>query len=137
MRTWAYWIPAAATMVCIAVLSHQSQLPDVPGGPPDWMLHGIEYGVLAAACLYGASRGFDRRYRSAKAAILALSIAIAYGAFDELHQSFVPGRDVSLVDWISDSVGALLVVSALVLVWNRFAGGSSSGQRQSETEERS
>ena len=48
-------------------------------------------------------------------------IAVVYGAIDELHQSFVPGRDVSFLDWIADSVGALLVVSALVLVWSREA----------------
>lgn len=137
MRTWAYWIPAAVTMAGIAFLSHQSQLPRVPGAPPDWVLHGIEFGVLAAACFYGASRGFDRRFRSANAAILAVSIATVYGALDELHQSFVPGRDVSVGDWIADSLGALLVVTVLVLVWNRSAGSNSPGRRSSETEKRS
>jgi len=130
LRIWAYWIPAAVTMAGIAFLSHQSHLPDVSIKPPDWLLHGIEFGVLAAACLYGATRGFDRRYRSGKAAMLALSIAVVFGALDELHQSFVPGRDVSLHDWISDSIGALLVVLILVLVWNRSAGDSSTGRRQ-------
>ena len=136
MRAWAYWIPAAVTMAGIAFLSHQSDLPDVGVTPPDWLLHGIEFGVLAGACYYGASHGFDRRYRSANAAILALSIAIIYGALDELHQSLVPGRDVSFSDWIADSVGALLVVSALVLIWSRSAGQGSSGRRPPEAEER-
>lgn len=137
MRNWAYWIPAAVTMAGIAFLSHQSDLPDVAVGAPDWLLHGIEFGVFAAACFYGASRGLDRSYRSGKAAaILALSIAIVCGALDELHQSFVPGRDVSLRDWISDSVGALLVVSALVLVWNRSAREGSSGRGRPGAEER-
>jgi VanZ family protein len=131
LRIWAYWIPAAVIMAGIAFLSHQSRLPDVPGAPPDWLLHGIEFGVLAATCMYGVTRGFDRRYRSGKAAMLALSIAVVYGALDELHQSFVPGRDVSLNDWISDSIGALLVVFILVLVWNRSAGDSSTRRRQS------
>jgi len=135
LRTWAYWIPAAVTMAGIAFLSHQSDLPDVAGGPPDWLLHGIEFGVFAAACFYGATRGFDRRYRSTRAAILAVAMAIIYGALDELHQGFVPGRDVSVRDWVSDSVGALLVVSALVLTWSRSAREGPSGRRP-DTEER-
>ncbi len=136
LRTWAYWIPAAVLMAGIAFISHQSRLPYVAGIPPDWLLHGVEFGVLAIACLYGASRGFDPRHRSAGAAILALSIAIVYGALDELHQSFVPGRSVSFSDWIADSVGALIVVSALVLIWRRSAREGSSERRRPDDEER-
>lgn len=31
-----------------------------------------------------------------------------YGATDEFHQMYVPGRDVSLMDWMADGVGGLL-----------------------------
>jgi VanZ family protein len=103
-------------MAGIALLSHQSDLPDVPRSPPDWLLHGIEFGLLAGACLYGATRGFHPHHRSRGAALLALSISMVYGAIDELHQSFVPGRDVSLRDWTADSIGALIVVVALLLL---------------------
>jgi len=131
LRTWAYWIPAAVTMAGIAFLSHQAQLPAIPGAPADWLLHGIEFGFLSVTCLFGATRGFNRRFRSGRAAILALSITVVYGALDELHQSFVPGRDVSLRDWLADAVGALLVVFVLVLVWNRSAEKSRAGRPQS------
>jgi VanZ family protein len=119
LRIWVFWIPALLIMAGIAFLSHQSDLPDVPGGPPDWLLHAIEFGALAGACLYGATRGFHPHFRSRRAALLALLISVAYGAADELHQSFVPGRDVSLRDWTADSIGALIVVLALTLFWSR------------------
>ena len=135
LRAWAYWIPAAVIMAGIAFLSHQSNLPYVVGIFPDWLLHALEFGVLALACLYGASRGFDRRYRSPGAAILAMSIAIVYGALDELHQSFVPGRSVSLSDWIADSVGALLAVSVLVLILSRSEKEGRSGRSRPDAEE--
>ncbi len=32
-----------------------------------------------------------------------------YGLSDEWHQSFVPGRDASLWDWLADTLGALLM----------------------------
>ena len=38
----------------------------------------------------------------------AFAITSAYGAFDEWHQSFIPGRYASLVDILLDLVGALL-----------------------------
>lgn len=104
-------------MVAIALVSHQQDLPAVPGGPPDWLLHGIEYGILALACAFGATRGFNPELRTAGAAARAVLISAAYGALDEWHQSFVPGRHPSSLDWLSDLVGALLVGFLLVLWW--------------------
>ena len=123
------WLSFGMCMAIIAAASIFIAASPETAGP---MLQGlydyiaIEFGVFAATCLYGATRGFDpsRRPGKAKAAVLAVSIAVAYGAFDELHQSFVPGRDVSFRDWISDSIGALIVVFVLVLVWSRSEGSS-------------
>src|SRR5262245_11175052 len=40
---WALvWGPVVAYMAVIFYLSHQSS-PPVPGGIPDWILHGVEY----------------------------------------------------------------------------------------------
>jgi VanZ family protein len=35
-------------------------------------------------------------------------IATAYGAIDEFHQSFVPGRSSTVADGIADAAGAAL-----------------------------
>jgi VanZ family protein len=32
-------------------------------------------------------------------------LGVAYGASDELHQHFVPGRSVEFGDWVADSLG--------------------------------
>ncbi len=34
--------------------------------------------------------------------------SLAYAASDEVHQSFVPGREASLMDWMADMVGILI-----------------------------
>ena len=40
---------------------------------------------------------------------VALIVAGAlYGATDEWHQSFVPGRDASVLDWLADLCGVTL-----------------------------
>ena len=46
----------------------------------------------------------------------ALVLAVLYGATDEFHQSFVPGRDMSVSDLMVDLIGAsaaLLIVTLL------------------------
>ena len=41
---------------------------------------------------------------------LAVLIVSAFGVTDEWHQSFVPGRDCDVFDWLSDTLGAALAV---------------------------
>ena len=36
----------------------------------------------------------------------ALIISSVYGLLDEVHQSFVPGRNSEFLDWVADSLGA-------------------------------
>jgi VanZ family protein len=61
------------------------------------LVHVSEYAVLAALLRRG-------RF-SFLASIVA---AVLYGATDELHQAFVPGRDAAIMDLAFDVVGALL-----------------------------
>ncbi len=44
--------------------------------------------------------------------LVTLAFCVAYGAGDEMHQSFVPGRDMSLLDVGVDGAGALLGMGA-------------------------
>jgi VanZ family protein len=39
--------------------------------------------------------------------------AVAYGASDEWHQSFVPGRPMSGADLVADTIGALIAAGVL------------------------
>lgn len=36
----------------------------------------------------------------------ALVISSIYGLLDEIHQSFVPGRNSEFLDWLADTIGA-------------------------------
>jgi VanZ family protein len=87
---------------------------------PDKLVHGIEYaagGFLAAAAFLG-----ERRSRTW---IAALAFCVAWGALDEFHQSFVPGRDATVADLAADAAGGAL--GALVFV--RWAGRRSGAGR--------
>ncbi len=45
-----------------------------------------------------------------KASVASILIASTYGALDEIHQMFVPGRFAELLDWIADFSGAVIGV---------------------------
>ena len=44
-----------------------------------------------------------------------IAFAAVYGASDEIHQFFVPGRYCALADWIADVAGAAAVQTVFVL----------------------
>jgi VanZ family protein len=97
----------------IFLLSHQSRLP--LGAPPfphfDKVAHAGAYALLAALsarAILAAGRAGRQAFFGA---VLAASL---YGATDEWHQSFVPGRDPDPWDWAADTAGALLGAAAVV-----------------------
>jgi VanZ family protein len=71
----------------------------------DLLLHAIAYGGLAFLAWIGTSK--------TRLPEVAFVMATFYGASDELHQSFVPGRSPSLLDLAADALGAALVVGVL------------------------
>lgn len=89
----------------IFYLSHQPSIDVVPALFPhqDKLLHMIQYLVLFVAMflnreLFGRKRPFR----------LMLLAGTLYAATDEIHQSFVPGRDCSAGDILADMAGLAL-----------------------------
>ena len=112
---WRHSILWAPPIIYAAVIFHFSSesnpLPELTTRIWDKALHAAEYAGLAmllSRALWG--EGFSR----GRSMALALFVASAYGASDEWHQLFVPGRDSSVLDWMADTIGAA-VGSAWVL----------------------
>ncbi len=60
---------------------------------------------------------FSLKKRSAfKSVFIIFIFLVLYAASDEWHQSFVPERDVSVLDFLTDVVG--IVVGGLIYVWS-------------------
>ena len=99
-------------MALVYGLSAQATLPAVES-VGDKLVHVGAYALFGLLCLRAFHGGFgELRYGPA---ILAMSTAALYGALDEWHQSFVPGRDPSVLDWVADVSGAGL--SLLFVLW--------------------
>jgi len=99
------WGPAAVWAAVLFFLSAQSGL-DVPPlffQGEDKVVHAALYAVLGALLARGG-----RASASPPPPWVLVVLGVLYGASDEWHQSFVPGRDPSLGDWAADTVGLLL-----------------------------
>jgi VanZ family protein len=85
--------------------------------------HPIAHSLLYATLCFLLYRAFGhqsfslflRRFRL----IAALVSVAVWGASDEYHQSFTPGRTPEFKDFMID-VSAALVVSILIMIINRF-----------------
>lgn len=72
----------------------------------DKVVHIVMYGVLGWLCARALHRA--EGFCAAAAILLAILLTSAYGASDEWHQVYVPGRYPSGADWIADTAGACL-----------------------------
>lgn len=110
------WLPPAVWAVFIFFFS---SLPVVKTTQIYWQdfvlkktAHMIEYGVFAIL-IYRALKVSG--IKKSNAALFAILAAVIYGATDEYHQSFTPGREPRVRDVVFDTIGAIL---AIYSVWN-------------------
>jgi VanZ family protein len=101
-------LPALLIAGAIWFLSSQSVLPQPKGILGfDKLQHLIAYLALAGAVGFWVSPDFWRQRRFL-ALLLVVLVSSAYGAIDEAHQFFTPGRECNVWDWIADTIGAVL-----------------------------
>ena len=114
-----YWVPPLLYMALIFAVSSLEQ-PPLPMPKFEWLTidklyHFIEYAILGGLVA--------RAFLKAKPAIvpsqliwkLSAVLSILYGASDEWHQTFVPGRYATFADWVADVLGSIAGVLAVYL----------------------
>jgi VanZ family protein len=110
------WLPAVTIMVIIFVFSSipSEEMPHFGG--MDFFVkklgHLAGYALLAFALLWGLG------LQTPGAPLKAWLLAVVYAATDEFHQSFVPGRNASILDVGIDALGALVGILP-VLMWRK------------------
>lgn len=114
---WPLWVwgPVAVQALAIFYLSSLPDLGPIPGGVNDKTGHFLGYGILAALLLRafaGARLGGVTWHRG----VWTILLSSLYGASDEFHQSFVPGRSPDPADWVADTVGAIGAVVVILLL---------------------
>lgn len=109
MRRLLAWLPAVVWALVIFNLSARPRLPgpDVQG--IDKVAHFGAYAVLGWLLVRAADR-------SGLPLAVGLVLGVLYGATDEIHQMFVPGRSPDVMDWVADAAG----VAAATFVYTRL-----------------
>jgi VanZ family protein len=101
------WFWPGLLILCIFLVSGASDLatPDVDiWFSKDKVAHFFVFGLLTTSIL----RIPFVRGRGLRGAVFAVILTIAWGGFDELRQSFTPGRNVEMADWLADASGAIV-----------------------------
>lgn len=108
------WILATGI---IYYFSSQSKIEFLPSKIWDYdkIIHFIVFLV------YGFSSilliiGLNSKMKLNKAILLSIAIGLAFGAFDEIHQSYTPGRDSNIYDFFADLVGILVSASVTKII---------------------
>ncbi len=99
MPTARFLLPLAIVAVVWWLSSQPSPGPDLGGlqSLASYLAHFVVYAAL------WTSLAWALRWRLPA---LAFTLTVAYGAVDEVHQSFVDGRDATVVDLAVDALGA-------------------------------
>jgi VanZ family protein len=99
------WLWPALIAALIFLASSRSQIAAPEGVPGmDKIAHFFVYGLLATLVVRLGRGGW-------KTAALSVLVVSAYGASDEAHQHFMPGRAVEFADWLADTLGGALAVT--------------------------
>jgi VanZ family protein len=113
---WSLWTPVVLYMALIFGLSSLSNTPQLPGGT-DKDAHAILYFGLGVLIVRAVAGGWGRRVTMGMAVAAAIGCGL-YGVSDEIHQHFVPPRQVEALDVVADTVGGSAAGIAMYL-WSR------------------
>ncbi|HEX7238957.1 MAG TPA: VanZ family protein [Longimicrobiaceae bacterium] len=94
------WLPALAWAAALFAASSRPGVPVPDAWGADKVLHFLAYALLGFLLARGASgSGLGARW--------PVALGWLYGASDEVHQHFVPGRSADPADWAADALGVL------------------------------
>ncbi len=103
------WLPVLLWMGVIFIGSSIGSFPQVGGDTSDAIVHRtahlIEFAILGWLVLRALG---DGRLPDRRTFIIALIVVTVYGASDEFHQRFTPGRSSELSAVLFDAVGGLI-----------------------------
>ncbi len=93
---------AWAAVILVLTSVPGADLPRVFLPHADKLVHATIYGVLG----WLTARAMVPPSRLARTALIVIVSVSLFGALDEWHQQFIPGRSMELFDWFADTLGA-------------------------------
>jgi len=106
-----YQFPWQFLMLIIFIQSSigKIEMPDIEFEMADKVIHFIVFGILGLLTARGMKNTYNTNIQN-NFVLLSISLSIIYGALDEIHQYFVPGRHATVWDWVADTLGVIFFV---------------------------
>lgn len=120
------WVYAAALAAAVVWASGHGQVaaPSI-----------VNFDKAAHFGVFGLMATLAARPRGTRPVWLAVAAVSLFGATDELHQSFTPGRSMDYHDWMADTLGAAFAVWVYVRWgWYRRLMETRLWRRKTKTE---
>lgn len=120
-------LPFFAWTILVFAVSSIPRLSGDEFGVPAWsdkVAHFLEYLILAFL-FYRGIRG-ERWRMGVPAWLIVLATGLAIASVDEYHQSYIPGRDSNIFDWIADMAG---VASGTMLGMRRYRARAGDAEQ--------
>ena len=112
-RRWLVWIPVGFYYIAITIASglygdDVGGLMTYPFANFDKVIHFFEYSILGM--VIARALALDKYFSKFKRywSVFGLALIALAAGLDEAHQYFVPGREMTLLDWLADMSGASL-----------------------------
>ncbi|MCK6612724.1 MAG: VanZ family protein [Ignavibacteriaceae bacterium] len=107
-KKYAVYIPLVVYWLTLLIATSipSKSLPEISYS--DKTMHFLAYGGLSF--LLTLAFMVQKKYPELRgyAVLAAITVATLYGALDEFHQSFIPGRNAEFLDWLADFAGSIL-----------------------------
>jgi VanZ family protein len=107
-------------IACLAIFIESSfpseSYPSVEFELSDKIIHFIIYFVLFLTTFYSFSNQKKFIVLCEYSLFSSFIFTLLYGASDEFHQYFIPGRTCDIFDWIADVTGAVVAISIILLL---------------------
>ena len=124
-------LPLILYVLLIFFVSSRSGI--TPPGPDfvmkDKLAHVAEYSILGLLLFLNIRWAVSRSRVVTFLFLFAVGVSIA--ALDELLQSYIPGRHMSMFDWLADAVGIAAGVGLGVLIGRSIKRKSAPARRRS------
>lgn len=114
------WLLTISYCYFIYYLSSKTKLPDAASlfEGEDKIMHAGAYFIMGLLFFISF---LSSDFKLKKAGILSFIFTTLYGISDEIHQYFVPNRNMDLLDLLADMLGAYMGILFTILIKNNLS----------------
>ncbi|HEX29599.1 TPA: VanZ family protein [Candidatus Poribacteria bacterium] len=88
--------------------------------------------MILGFLVFRAFRSTSKSWVGEHPYLAALFFVIIFGATDEIHQSFIPGRNASPFDWMADAAGGILAMGVMKIQGRRWKDEKDDSARNGD-----